>query len=97
MEKEMIRRLVARLVVQGLRRAAALCGEARRQRRLAELMPASDKEVLRMSAAAKLRKAARIRQLCGRLAAAHGIGPKRTGRRLAPRPDQQRKYNLKGR
>lgn len=86
MEKEMIKRLAARLVAQGLRRAEGLSGQAFRERRLAELLPAPDQQVLKMAAAAKFQKAARIRQLCGRLAAAHNIGPKRTGRRLAPRP-----------
>ena len=89
MEKEMIRRLATRLVFQGLRRAEAMSGEAWRERRLAELLPTPDKEALKMSATAKFQKAARIRQLCGRLAAAHDIGPKRTGRGLRPRPAQK--------
>jgi hypothetical protein len=90
MEKEMLKRLAARLVAQGLRRAEGLSGEAWRQMRLAELLPAAERKAAKLEANDKLQRAARMRQLAGRLAAAHGIGPKRNGRRLAPRPVQKR-------
>lgn len=88
MEKEMLKRLAARLVAQGLRRAEALSGEAWRQRRLAELMPAEERKAAKMAAHEMLQKAARMRQIAGRLAAAHGIGPKGNGRGMRPRPLQ---------
>jgi hypothetical protein len=90
MEKEMLRSLAARMVTDGLRRAEVMSGEAWRQRRLADLMPDPERLATKLAADEMLQRAARIRQIAGRLAAAHDIGPKRTGRRLAPRPAQQK-------
>lgn len=94
MENERLKRLAARLITEGLRRSAAIKEEGVRERRLADLMPKADREALRISAAGKIQRAARIRQLCGRLAAAHGIGPKRTGRGLQPRPALMKKVTM---
>ncbi len=99
MEKEKLKRTAARLVADGLRRSAALCGEANRERRLAELLPNPEREALRLSAVGKFQKAASIRRLTGRMAAAHGIGPKRTGRGIgAPTgSDEKSNYSLQKR
>lgn len=91
-----LRRIAARMVADGLRRAAVLRKEARDERRMADLMSASQGAALRYSAIAKVQKAGRMEQLCGRLAAAHGIGPKRTGRGLRPRPALKKDIKLKG-
>jgi hypothetical protein len=90
MEKEMLKGLAARMVADGLRRAEVMSGEAWRQKRLADLMPDPERNAAKLAAEEMLQRAARIRQLVGRLAAAHDIGPKRTGRGLAPRPAQQK-------
>ena len=89
MDKATIRCLAARMVAQGLRKASALTSEARREQHMAGLLPAKDGCTLMMSAEAKLKKAQRMEQICGRLAAAHNIGPKGTGRGLQPRPDRK--------
>jgi hypothetical protein len=88
-EKEKLKRLAARLVAEGFRKAECLSKEAWRERRMADLLPEPDKEALQIQAAAKFEYAARVRQLCGRLAAAHDIGPKRTGQGSRPRPVQR--------
>ena len=88
MEKEMLKSLAARMVTDGLRRAEVMSGEAWRQRRLADLMPDPERNAAKLAADEMLQKAARIRQIAGRLAAAHDIGPKRTGRGVRPRPAQ---------
>jgi hypothetical protein len=89
MEKEMLRSLAARMVTDGLRRAEVMSGEAWRQRRLADLMPDPERNAAKLAADEMLQKAARIRQITGRLAAAHDIGPKRNGRGVRPRPNQK--------
>lgn len=86
MKKEELRQHAARLVAEGFRRAAALTTEAVRDRRMADMVPGIEGDILRMQAAAKWKRAARTRQLCGRLAAAHDIGTKKTGAGQAPRP-----------
>jgi hypothetical protein len=90
MEKEMLRSLAARMVTDGLRRAEVMSGEAWRQRRLADLMPDPERNAAKLAADEMLQKAARIRQIAGRLAAAHDIGPKGNGRGVRPRPLQQK-------
>ena len=86
MEKEQLRNLAAKLVADGLKRAAVISGQAWQERRMAELLPRPEAADLRYSATAKFLKASRLRQLCGRLAAAHGISQKETGQGLRPRP-----------
>lgn len=94
MDKERIKQIAARMVLDGLRRSAALTSEAWREYRLAQMLPRWEAEALRISAAGKFHRAARIEQLCGRLAAAHGIGQKRTGRGGRPRPVQMKSTTM---
>ncbi len=94
MEKDVLKRVAARCVAQGLKRAAALSGDAWRDRRLSEMMPNPDRQALRISAANKFQKAERIRQLCGRLAAAHGICPKRIRPRMAAPTGNEKKATM---
>ena len=94
MEKETLRQLAVRKVTEGRRRAATLCEDARRDRRMAEMMPYPERETVRIEAAGKFQKASSIRQLCKRTADQHGVGQKETGRGWQPRPVRMKRTTI---
>jgi hypothetical protein len=83
MDEKTLKMVAARIVLDGLRRAEVLCGEAWRQQRMADSMPEPDRSLERLSAAAKFGKAARIRHVCVMIGTAHNVGPKKNRPRVA--------------
>lgn len=86
MERERLKALAESLISDGLKQAEILCSEAWKDRRMAESMPKEDRLALKIEVMKKFHRAERIRQLCVRLAVAHGIGHEKTGRGWTPRP-----------
>ena len=83
MSPEKLKREAQRLVTEGLKRSAALNREAFKDRRMANLMIKHEADGLIQSARIKFRRAARMRSLCGRMAAQHGIALNANGRGVA--------------
>ena len=90
MTKQRLREIARREVAATLRRATVLDGEAKRDKCLARMMPTGEAQSARRQAMGKAQsarrqamgkaqRARRLRQIAGRLAAAHHIG-NRSGR-----------------
>lgn len=82
--EEKIREIAARLVLDGLKKSAALNQEAWQEYRMAIMMNRHEGSAQHKAAHLKFQRAARILALCGKLAAAHGVGPKANGRGCRP-------------
>jgi hypothetical protein len=68
-----LRRIAERLVADGLRWAETLMAEAGQNRKMSELLGGMQGEQFLLLSFSKSQRAARLRRLCFRMAAAHNI------------------------